>query len=168
MKDPEASLAAIRAAGDDFEVLARCVKEAEWLESTPGNHRQQYRAAKANLREIYRSLKKQAEEDKAKGIVRRAYDAEAEFPRISTTWEDLKWRMKAMPGGATKKHELFYDLYGLFSQATKGDNVDPQPVWAASGGARLRGALALGLLEQAEGAVSGGSQAEVCHDLLRG
>ena len=46
-KDPEASLAAIRAAGDDFEVLARCVKKAEWLEDTPGNHRQQYRGAAA-------------------------------------------------------------------------------------------------------------------------
>ncbi len=96
-------------------------------------------AAKAKLREIYKGLKKQAEEDKAKGIVRRSYNAEEEFPRINGGWEALKWRMKAMPGGATKKHELFYELYGFFSQTTKGDNVDPQPVWAASGGLDFEG-----------------------------
>merc|ERR1719248_344403 len=113
-KDPGAALAAIRAAGDDFEVLARCVKEAEWLEEVPGNHRQQYRAAKANLREIYKGLKKQAEEDKAKGIVRRSYNAEEEFPRISGGWETLKWRMKAMPGARPRSTSCSTSSTGSF------------------------------------------------------
>ena len=138
-KDPEQTLQAIRACGDDFESLAKTIKEAEWLAETPGEYRQQWRASKTKLRSIYQDLVKQAEEDKKNGIVRRAYRTEEEFPRIKDGWQGLKWKIRAMPGGATKKVDDFYTLYGYFQQATAGDNTAPQPVWAASGGLDFEG-----------------------------
>ena len=44
-----------------------------------------------------------------------------------------------MPGGATKKPDAFYDLYGFFKQATEGDNTEEQPVWAETGGLDFEG-----------------------------
>ena len=44
-----------------------------------------------------------------------------------------------MPGGATKKPDTFYDLYGFFQQATEGDNTAEQPVWAETGGLDFEG-----------------------------
>ena len=44
-----------------------------------------------------------------------------------------------MPGGATKKPDAFYELYGFFKQATEGDNTEEQPVWAETGGLDFEG-----------------------------
>merc|ERR1712144_60158 len=95
MTDPDTALAAIKAAGDDFQSLYEAIKKADFLDKTPGDYRQQLRAAKT--------------------------------------------RLKAMPGGATKKPDAFYDLYGFFKQATEGDNTEEQPVWAETGGLDFEG-----------------------------
>lgn len=39
-----------------------------------------------------------------------------------------------MPGGAVKKPESYYKLYGFFKQASAGDNTTERPVWAERGG----------------------------------
>merc|ERR1712224_1050590 len=82
MGDPDTALAAIKAAGDDFQSL-------------------------------YEAMKK-AEEDAKKGIVTKNYDVNKYWPQLKETWEGLRWRLKAMPGGSTKKPDTFYDLYGYF------------------------------------------------------
>ena len=61
------------------------------------------------------------------------------WPQLKDSWESLRWRLKAMPGGATKKPDAFYELYGFFKQATEGDNTEEQPVWAESGGLDFEG-----------------------------
>ena len=43
--DPEVVLAAIKAAGDDFQALYKAIKGAEFLDAMPGDHRQQLRGA---------------------------------------------------------------------------------------------------------------------------
>ena len=67
--DPDTALAAIKAAGDDFQSLYEAIKKAEFLDATPGDHRQAYRAAKSKLKKIHLAAKKKAEEDAKKGIV---------------------------------------------------------------------------------------------------
>lgn len=69
MNDPETALAAIRAAGDDFQSLLEAIKKADFLDAMPGDHRQAYRAAKTKLKKIHLAAKKKAEEDAKKGIV---------------------------------------------------------------------------------------------------
>ena len=69
MGDPDTALAAIKAAGDDFQSLYEAIKKAEFLDATPGDHRQAYRAAKSKLKKIHLAAKKKAEEDAKKGIV---------------------------------------------------------------------------------------------------
>ena len=69
MTDPDAALAAIKAAGDDFQSLYEAIKKAEFLEASPGDYRQAYRAAKSKLKKIHLAAKKKAEEDAKKGIV---------------------------------------------------------------------------------------------------
>merc|ERR1711977_755731 len=139
MMDPETALSAIKAAGDDFQSLYEAIKKAEFLASTPGDYRQQLRAAKAKLKKIHLEAKKKAEEDAKKGIVQKNYDVSKYWPQLKDTWETLRWRLRAMPGGATKKPDAFYDLYGFFKQATEGDNTEEQPVWAETGGLDFEG-----------------------------
>lgn len=176
MNDPETALAAIRAAGDDFQSLLEAIKKADFLDAMPGDHRQAYRAAKTKLKKIHLAAKKKAEEDAKKGIVTKVrgcfrsffgvsthlsaqpsdrvpshadpsprfpttqnYDVDKYWPQLKDTWESLRWRLKAMPGGATKKPDAFYELYGFFKQATEGDNTEEQPVWAETGGLDFEG-----------------------------
>jgi len=139
MTDPDTALAAIKAAGDDFQSLYEAIKKAEFLDATPGDSRQAYRAAKSKLKKILLAQKKKAEEDAKKGIVTKNYDVGKYWPQLKDTWESLRWRLKSMPGGATKKPDAFYDLYGFFQQATEGDNTGEQPVWAETGGLDFEG-----------------------------
>ena len=67
------------------------------------------------------------------------YNVDKYWPQLKDTWEKLRWRLKSMPGGATKKPDTFYDLYGFFQQATEGDNTAEQPVWAETGGLDFEG-----------------------------
>merc|ERR1712224_1143330 len=69
MTDPDTALAAIRAAGDDFQSLYEAIKNAAFLDATPGDHRQQLRAAKAKLKKIHLEAKKKAEEVAKKKFV---------------------------------------------------------------------------------------------------
>jgi len=139
MTDPDTALAAIKAAGDDFQSLYEAIKKADFLDKTPGDYRQQLRAAKTKLKKIHLEAKKKAEEDAKKGITKKNYDVDKYWPQLKDTWETLRWRLKAMPGGATKKPDAFYDLYGFFKQATEGDNTEEQPVWAETGGLDFEG-----------------------------
>merc|ERR1712078_94841 len=139
MTDPDTALAAIKAAGDDFQSLYEAIKKADFLDKTPGDYRQQLRAAKTKLKKIHLEAKKKAEEDAKKGIVQKNYDVSKYWPQLKDTWEGLRWRLKAMPGGATKKPDAFYELYGFFKQATEGDNTEEQPVWAETGGLDFEG-----------------------------
>mmetsp|Transcript_2995 Transcript_2995/g.7292 ORF Transcript_2995/g.7292 Transcript_2995/m.7292 type:complete len:148 (+) Transcript_2995:158-601(+) len=96
-------------------------------------------AAKAKLKQIHLAAKKKAEEDAKKGISKKDYDVDKYWPQVSESWEGLRWRLKSMPGGATKKPEVFYELYAFHKQATEGDNSEEQPVWAETGGLDFEG-----------------------------
>lgn len=72
------------------------------------------------------------EESKAK------YDIE-KFDEKWEGLEKLRWRMVQMPGGAIKKPDAFYWLYGLGMQATEGDNDTERPMWAEKGGLDFEG-----------------------------
>lgn len=51
-------------------------------------------------------------------MVKAKYDL-ADFDSQAKTWESLKWRFIQMPGGATKRPDDFYVLYGLAMQVYK-------------------------------------------------
>lgn len=57
-------------------------------------------------------------------VVKAKYDL-ADFDAQAKTWESLKWRFIQMPGGATKRPDDFYMLYGLAMQVYK-------PQWSRS------------------------------------
>merc|ERR1719155_179032 len=90
MNDLETALAAIRAAGDDFQSLYEAIKKAEFLDATPGDHRQAYRAAKSKLKKIHLAAKKKAEEDAKKGIVTKNYNVDKYWPQLKKAEEDAK------------------------------------------------------------------------------
>ena len=51
MTDPDTALAAIKAAGDDFQSLYEAIKKADFLDKTPGDYRQQLRGKRAREKE---------------------------------------------------------------------------------------------------------------------
>eukprot|EP00210_Caulerpa_lentillifera_P006798 g6497.t1 len=117
-EEKDAAVAKLAAAGTDLVLLSAALQGAKFLESIPGDHRQKFRAAKAQ----YRKLKQAA--DEAAAVTEDLPDQDiAEFESLGQSYEKLSWRLESKPGGATVKPEAYYTLYGLFMQATSGTDL---------------------------------------------
>ncbi|EFJ50619.1 hypothetical protein VOLCADRAFT_116798 [Volvox carteri f. nagariensis] len=136
-RDPDSAVALLHAAGDDQEALAEAIAEAAFLDTTPGDHRQKLRAARARLRQLNAAAAKADSADRSPHA-KAEYTAE-DFERLTGQYEKLNWRMVSKPGGATVKPDDFYRLYALHMQATQGDNATERPMWAERGGLDFEG-----------------------------
>lgn len=156
--DTNAAVRALESCGDDAAALQEALEKHKALMDSPGPARQKYRLAKSKLRRLTTestikrvSAADEEQEEEAKGYQfehgasGKTYDVEADFKKYadendaSNYYQNFKWRMKQMPGGASMKHEEFYYLYGLEMQAKNGDNTAERPMWAERGGLDFEG-----------------------------
>lgn len=134
------AVAALDAAdGSSVVALTEAIQRAGWLDAHPGEARQRLRAARSRLRAALARLDAQDSAEAAANASpyalrdRSAYRA-ADFDRLASALEGLKWRMVQKPGGASVKPDPYYALLALARQAREGDVVGERPMWAPSGG----------------------------------
>ncbi|KAL6784140.1 hypothetical protein ACKKBG_A04950 [Auxenochlorella protothecoides x Auxenochlorella symbiontica] len=142
--DVGTALAAI-AAANDVDTLEKALQDASFIDATPGDDRQKYRAGKAKLRKLKteQAAKGGAASATSKPAeksphAKESYDA-SEFGSLVEKYEKLNWRIISKPGGATVKPDEFYTLYGYHMQALQGDNATERPMWAEKGGLDFEG-----------------------------
>ena len=142
-----AALQGLIDAGDDVPKLIEAVKNASFLEDIPSPERQALRASKRKLK---RALVKQTNE-KRKSLFQ-GKDLEGlkaktdkfvknpdKFQELCDLYQNLKWRIVKMPGGATRKADAYYTLHGLMKQALIGDVDEDCPMFAENGNIDFHG-----------------------------
>ena len=146
----EIAVAQLAAAGDSIPDLVAAIRASHFLEKVPGAPRQALRAAKRKLKTQMAAHRAAEEAAAARAKAAGALDparasaiAEdaARFARLVSEYENLKWRMVKMPGGAIRRTEDYYRLHGLMMQATQGDlpTESECPTWSDKGNIDFHG-----------------------------
>ncbi|QDZ23856.1 ACB domain-containing protein [Chloropicon primus] len=132
-------------AGDDVSKLIEAVKSASFLENVPSPERQTLRASKRKLKRALlkadadsrKSLFQSAGDDSEK--LKKFVESDMKFKQLCDTYLKLKWRIVKMPGGATRKADMYYKLFGLMKQALEGDLTEDCPMFADNGNIDFHG-----------------------------
>ena len=130
-------------AGDSVPKLIEAVKNASFLENVPSPERQVLRASKIKLKKAI--MKETSERRKSlfqnsdKVDVDKIVNDAGQFEKLCDEYEKMKWRIIKMPGGATRKADSYYTLYGLMKQALQGDVSEDCPMFAENGNIDFHG-----------------------------
>ncbi|CAG9466073.1 unnamed protein product [Pedinophyceae sp. YPF-701] len=122
--------------GDGGASLAAALAEAEPLVTQPGPDRQLVRAARSQLRRLAgKPASKEGASDSVDSIFKPAKSyPDEEFETVAARFEDLRWKLQTMPGGATVRTDEYYVMHSFVQQAQHGDVATEKPMWADRGG----------------------------------
>ena len=135
----------LRAAGDSVEKLIEAVKNASFLEEVPSPERQLLRASKLKLKRAVMRERNEQRRSSLSLFQTNPVDLDKfvgnyeTFVKLCEEYEKMKWRIVKMPGGATRKADAYYTLYGLMKQALQGDLDEACPMFADNGNIDFHG-----------------------------
>lgn len=167
----EVAVQQLREAGDSVEKLIEAVKNASFLEDVPSPERQLLRATKLKLK---RAVMKERNEQRRKSLFQPTNvnldkflgDTES-FQKLCEEYEKMKWRIVKMPGGATRKADAYYTLYGLMKQALVGDVDEACPMFSENGNIDFHGRFLWDAWNVTKGMVKGVDEKHLVFTLQR-